>query len=186
MDDATIFAMAKGATLDDLRRVEGKAELVGGEIVRMTPAGIRHAYASAEIVASLREYAKRTGHGFALGDNAGFRVNLPHRQSFSPDAAFYIGPMTEDFAPGPPAFAVEIRSRDNSGASAEARMAAKRADYFTSGTLVIWDVDLAEGLVHVYRATHPDVPYTYVRGETAEAEPGVPGWSMPVSDLCPR
>ena len=32
------------ATLDDLRRVPGKAELVGGKIVFMTPAGGTHGY----------------------------------------------------------------------------------------------------------------------------------------------
>ena len=27
-------------------------------------------------------------------DGAGFHVNLPHRESFSPDAAYHIGPCT--------------------------------------------------------------------------------------------
>jgi hypothetical protein len=40
----------------------------------------------------LREYARRTGVGRAVSDNKGFRVNLPNRQSFSPDAAYYVGP----------------------------------------------------------------------------------------------
>jgi Uma2 family endonuclease len=183
MDDGRIFIMARHATLDDLRRVAGKAELVGGEIVRMTPAGLRHGYASGEIVASLREYARRTGRGFAIGDNVGFRVDLPHRQSFSPDAAFYAGPIIDDFGPGAPAFATEIRSKDDYGPSAEARMAAKRADYFAAGTLVVWDVDLDDGVVRVYRATKPDDPSVYSRGQVAEAEPAVPGWSMAVDDL---
>jgi hypothetical protein len=29
----------------------------------------------------------------------------------------------------------------------------------------------------------PDMPRIYRRGETAEAEPAVPGWTMPVDDL---
>ena len=66
----------------------------------------------------------------------------------------------------------------------ERAMAAKRADYFACGTLVVWDVDLlSEDVVKVYRASDPDHPTIYRRGETAEAEPAVPGWQMPVNDL---
>ncbi len=63
-------------------------------------------------------------------------------------------------------------------------MAAKRADYFAAGTLVVWDVDvLRDQVVRVYRADNPDRPTVYHRGETAEAEPALPAWSMPVDDL---
>jgi len=33
------------------------------------------------------------------------------------------------------------------------------------------------------QATDPDSPKVYRRGELAEAEPAVPGWTMPVEDL---
>jgi Uma2 family endonuclease len=175
------------ATVEDLRHVPEKAELVGGEIVRMSAVGLRHGYASAEIVASLREYARRTGRGYALGDNVGFIVNLPNRRSFSPDAAFHVGPMTDDFVEGAPIFAVEIRSKDDYGPVAEARLAAKRADYFAAGTLVVWDVDIKrEGLVRAYRAADPVNSSEHRRGEMADAEPALLGWSMPVDDLFPR
>lgn len=65
-------------------------------------------------------------------------------------------------------------------------MAAKRADYFAAGTKVVWDVDLlSEDVVRVYRSTSPDTPTVYRRGDTAEAEPAVPGWKMQVDDLLP-
>ena len=65
-------------------------------------------------------------------------------------------------------------------------MAAKRADYFAAGTRVVWDVDLlGEAVVRVYRASAPEASTTYARGQVAEAEPAVPGWSMPVDDLFP-
>jgi Uma2 family endonuclease len=63
-------------------------------------------------------------------------------------------------------------------------MAAKRADYFAAGTLVVWDVDLlSEQPVRVYRAADPDHPTIYRRGDLAEAEPALPGWFMPVDDI---
>jgi Uma2 family endonuclease len=111
---------------------------------------------------------------------------LPQRQSFSPDAAFHIRPMTADFIEGAPVFAVEIRSRHDYGPAAEARLAAKRADYFAAGTLVVWDADLERAQsVRVYRAGDPLNAVEYRRGTLAEAEPAVPGWSMPVDDLFP-
>ena len=173
------------ATLADLYRVKGKAELVGEEIVLMSPTGATPNYAAFEIAISLRDYARRIGKGRAVTDNAGFRVDLPHRQSFSPDAAYWTG---DDpgmrFFDGAPVFAAEVRSEDDYGPAAERAMAAKRADYFTAGTLVVWDVDLLnEDVVRVYRSSDPENPILYRRGELAEAEPAVPGWQMPVDDL---
>src|SRR4029434_10086866 len=80
------------ATIEDLYKVEGKAELVNGEIVEMPPAGDDPGYASGEIFAALRDYARRTKQGRAYGDGVGFHVNLPHREAFSPDAAYHVGP----------------------------------------------------------------------------------------------
>ena len=173
------------ATIEDLYRVPGKAELVDGKILHMAPTGGIPGYAGDEIYASLREYARRTRRGYAIGDNKAFRVNLPHRKSFSPDAAYYIGPDPGmKFFEGAPVFAVEVRSEGDYGARAERAMAKKRVDYFAAGTLVVWDVDLlSKDVVRVYRASDPDHPTIYRRGDVAEAEPAVPGWTMPVDDL---
>jgi Uma2 family endonuclease len=66
-------------------------------------------------------------------------------------------------------------------------MAAKRVDYFAAGTLVVWDVDLlSENVVQVYRSSDPENPVIYRRGQVAEAEPAVPGWTMAVDDLFPE
>ncbi|HLL77275.1 MAG TPA: Uma2 family endonuclease [Pyrinomonadaceae bacterium] len=176
------------ATIEDLYKIEGKAELVNGEIELMSPTGSRPGYAGDEIFASLREYSKRTRSGRAVGDNKAFRVDLPHRKSFSPDAAFHVGADTGmKFFDSAPVFAVEVRSEGDYGRKAEEKMARKRADYFAAGTQVVWDVDLlGEDVVRSYRAGTPDRPLIFRRGEAAHAEPAVPGWSMPVDDLFPE
>jgi Uma2 family endonuclease len=174
------------ATADDLARVpeNGKAELVDGRLVLMSPAGGFHGNASLKIVMSLYEYSRRTGVGHALGDNVGFLVTLPHRKSFCPDAAFFLGPLKKGFLDGPPVFAVEVRSDSDESPKGHRAMADKRRDYFDAGTLVVWDVDLfGEIVVRSYRAEAPDKPETYLRGQLANAEPAVPGWWMPVDDL---
>jgi Uma2 family endonuclease len=175
------------ATLEDLYRVDGKAELVGGRIVRMTPSGYLPSLVADEIHASLRAYA--TKHkGKALSDGVGYAVaELPSgRQSFSPDASYYSGPAPANrmrFVEGVPVFAAEVRRENDYKPSAAAEMAAKRADYFAAGTLVVWDVDPLAETVQVYRASDPEKPVVYRRGEIAEAEPAVPGWRMAVDDI---
>ena len=134
---------------------------------------------------SLRGYERQTRSGMAYPDNVAFLVDLPGRRSFSPDAAYFTGPppgMT--FLEGAPVFAGEVRSEHDYGPAAEREMAQKRADYFAAGTLVVWDVDLlSPEVVRVYRASDPERPARYRRGEVAEAEPALPGWRMAVDEL---
>ena len=53
-----------------------------------------------------------------------------------------------------------------------------------NGKAEIVDGELvAADVVKVYRASDPEHPAIYRRGDLAEAEPAVPGWSMPVDDL---
>jgi Uma2 family endonuclease len=173
------------ATREDLYKVEGKAELVNGEIVCMSPTGRKPARAGLRIAAHLLQHEERVGGGVAFPDNVGFIVNLPHRESFSPDAAWYTGPDTGmRFCEGAPIFAVEVRSAYDYGPAAEREMATKRTDYFACGTLVVWDVDLlSEEVIRVYKVSDPDHPVIFRRGETADAEPAVPGWRIAVDDL---
>ena len=176
---------ARPATIEDLYKVEGKAELVNGEIVLMSPTGRRPGYAADAIVVSLWQYAKQHRSGIAVADNRAFRVNLPHRKSFSPDAAFYVGPDSGmRFFDGAPVFAVEVRSENDYGAKAENAIEAKRRDYFSAGAQVVWDVDIqSDDVVKSYPANSPDTPTIFRRGDIAAAEPAVPGWRMPVDEM---
>jgi len=174
------------ATIEDLYRLpdNAKAEIVDGEIVLMSPTGDMPNRAGGSIYVSLRQHEGRTP-GRAYTDNVGFRVNLPNRESFSPDAAWCQGPSTGmKFLEGPPIFAVEVRSEYDYGPLAEQLMAAKRADYFAAGTQVVWDVDLlGPEVIKCYGANGPDTPRVFRRGVIADAEPAVPGWRMPVDEL---
>lgn len=175
----------RAAVIASLHDRESKAEIVDGKIVAMRPVGLYHARASFRIASSLDMHALRSGRGLAAGDGVAFIVALPRRWAFSPDAALYLGADNGgEFPEGAPVFAVEVRSKSEYGKAAERRMAAKRAEYFAAGTLVVWDVDvLREQLVRVYHAADPDAPKIYRRGDMAEAEPAVPGWSFAVEDL---
>jgi len=175
----------KRATIEDLYKVEGKAEIVEGRIAHMPPTGDDPGRASGSVYFSLRQYERQAKSGRAVSDNVAFRVDLPNRGSFSPDAAFHTGARTGmKFLEGSPVFAVEVRSESDYGPAAEREMAQKRADYFAAGTLVVWDVDLlSDEVVKSYSASDPENPKIFRRGEIADAEPAVPGWRMPVDDL---
>lgn len=178
------------ATIQDLYNVteNGKAEIVNGELVRMSPTGAKSGRAGGEIYFSLRLYEEQAGGGYAFPDNVGFVVSLPNRDSFSPDAAWYIGDVEGmDFVQGAPVFAVEVRSKNDYGPQAEQAIAQKIRDYFAAGTKVIWDVDLlSDVVIKKYTASDPTNPTLFRRGEIADAEPAVPGWKMPVDRLFRR
>jgi hypothetical protein len=77
------------ATLDDLYRAEGKAELIGGRIVAIMPAGRLPNLVARRIFRSLTAHVDLLGRGDAFTDNMGFAVPelSSGRQSFSPDVS---------------------------------------------------------------------------------------------------
>jgi Uma2 family endonuclease len=174
------------ATIEDLYSLpdDVKAEIVDGEILLMSPTGDMPGRAGGSICVSLRQQEGKTP-GRAYPDNVGFRVNLPNRESFSPDVAWYIGPFSGmKFLEGAPVFAVEVRSEYDYGPIAERAMAEKRSDYFAAGTQVVWDVDLlGTDVIRCYEVNTPNTPRIFRRGDIADAEPAVPGWRMSVDEL---
>jgi Uma2 family endonuclease len=167
----------------ELYTIDGKAEIVDGRIELMSPTGGKPGRAGYRICRSLEPFEAALG-GYVYPDNVAFLVDLPKRKSFCPDAAFSSQPPGMEFVKGAPEFAVEVRSEGDYGAAAERKMTRKRADYFAAGTKVVWDVDLLrDDVVREYTSESQDVPTIYRKGEVAEAEPAVPGWTFPVNDL---
>jgi Uma2 family endonuclease len=178
----------RAATLDDLRRARGKAELIGGRIVQLMPTGFLPGQIGGRIYRALDDFAVQHGSGVALPDNVGFVVpKLPSgRQSFAPDAAYFVGPPPRDamdFVEGAPTLAVEVRSKGDYGPAAEQEIAAKRSDYFAAGTLVVWDVDPMARSIKSYGAAAPDQPAQFAPGQIADAQPAVPGWQIAVDRI---
>jgi Uma2 family endonuclease len=176
------------ATIEDLYRYtgEGKAELVDGRIVPLGPVGDMYGSAAGSVAFSLAEFRRATcALGRVYTSTVVFLCDLPHRKSISPDASWYTGPRSGvKFLPQAPDFACEIRSSDEHSPEVEARIAAKRVDYFAIGTEVVWDVDLHDDdVIRVYRSENPESFTIYRHGEFAEAEPAVPGLTMPVDEL---
>src|SRR5437667_10583669 len=103
------------ATIEDLYKVEGKAELVNGEIVEMPPAGDEPGRASLKVAANLLNYEQRTGIGPAYPHGTGLHVHLPHPEALSPDAAYEIAPPARiELLDGAPVFPAGDRSWNDS------------------------------------------------------------------------
>lgn len=178
-------AVTTESLLEKLYQIDGKAEIVNGEIVEMPPTGYEPGRAGFNITSRLKDYERKTRKGVSVPDNVAFKVNLPNRKSFSPVASFFTGSTSGmKFLDGTPVFAVEVRSENDYGMKAERQLADKRDDYFAAGSQVVWDVDLlSEDIIKSYRSDNPKEPRVFRRGELADAEPALPGWEMQVDEL---
>lgn len=186
--DVMLLAEEEIATLADLLREPGKAELINGRIVRYMSTGLRHGRIVRRLILLLATFLESYGRGEVLADNVGFAVPklTSGRESFSPDVSYYDGPEQTDemdFVQGPPTIAIEVRSKDGYGNSAAQDMSRKRADYFEAGTLIVWDVDSVAECIHAYTANNPMVARTFRRGDVADAETVLPGWRVNVDEI---
>ena len=75
-----------------LCKESGKVEIIGGRIQRFATTGRMPGFAGDEIFSYPRLFVKATKPGgIVVGDHKSFLCDLPHRQSFAPDAAYYEG-----------------------------------------------------------------------------------------------
>jgi Uma2 family endonuclease len=177
------------ATIDDLYLVKEKAELIDGVIVHLPPHGCFPAAICMEILISLREFTKHIRRRRVYGGKLAYALPRPlknGRLSFSPDVSYFTGPLPANrmkFIEGTPTFAVEVRSEGDYTPAAEREIAAKRADYFEAGTLVVWDVDPVAKTIRSFTSSAPSHPMVFRLGDVAHAEPAVRGWTVQVAEL---
>ncbi|WP_169976666.1 Uma2 family endonuclease [Tautonia rosea] len=178
------------ATVDDLYQIDGNAELIDGRIIPLMPTGHLPNQVAGRIYRRLADFVDDRGTGFVYTDSMGFTVPelASRRESFSPDVSFLDGEAPVNrmrFVEGPPTFAVEVRSDVDYGPAADRSYAAKRADYFEAGILVVWDIDPVGEVIRSYRHDRPEAPTTFTQGQIADAEPAVPGWRLEVDSVFP-
>lgn len=170
--------------MEQLMKIDGKAEIVGGKIKSQMPTGKEPGLSALQIVVSLYMYAQRIGRGRAVGDNAIFRVDLPNRKTFSPDAAYIDEERDGSMRgiQGAPLFAVEVRSENDYGLPAERAIEAKIAEYLAAGTRAVWDVDLlSENVVTLHQPQAE--PQIFRRGDVVNAGAALVDWTMNVGEI---
>jgi Uma2 family endonuclease len=181
------MATKSEATIEDLYNApdDEMYELIDGKLVGMPPTGFEPNLVAGEIFVAVRAHTQTTGDGYAMPSVIAYIVNLPHRRSFSPDASIARAAPENRMrvVDGAPIFAAEVRSESDYGNAADRAYRAKRAEYFAAGTIVVWDVDPVAQTILSDRADIPDTPTVFRMGTFADAEPALPGWRVPVSDI---
>ena len=119
-----------------------RMELVRGQVVRMTPAGFRHAAVAGRLFELLSGHARSSGIGRVLPP-AGFRLASNPDTVREPDLAFVrqerLNKIGEPpgFYPGPPDLAIEIVSPTDRPSAIRAKV----TQYLDLGVRMVWVVD---------------------------------------------
>ena len=110
-----------------------------------------------------------------------FLVGANRDQSRKPDVAYVAGPMPtepEAIFMLVPTLAVEVISPNNTAEEMEAKV----AEYLAAGTQLVWLTFPESRTVIAFWA---DGGAVFKAGDTITAEPVLPGFSCPVTDLFP-
>ena len=157
-------------------------ELSRGELVPLTPVGIRHATVVSNLDRMLGGYVKEKGLG-VVGTEGGFYLSRNPDTLRAPDVAFISKDriakegIPEKFAEFPPDLAVEVLSPEDTASEIQKKV----EEYLTAGVPLVWVVDPANQRVTVYRSLLD------VKVLTADQEldggPVLPGFRAPIKEI---
>lgn len=150
-----------------------------GEIVIVPPAGMESDYQSVEVIAQLRQWARRDGRGKAFGSSVEFI--LPTSAALSPDAAWVSNErlaqvskaQRRKFPPLSPEFVVEVISPSDRLPDAKKKM----EEWLRGGVELAWLIHGDEQKVYVYRAGHAE-PAVLSSVATLKADGPVAGFEL--------
>lgn len=165
-------------------------ELVDGRLVKqhyfretengMTPSGLAHALTITHCTRTVGKFSDSRKLGEMLIHPA-FLVGVNRDQIRKPDVAFIAGPpptAPEAILALVPALAVEIISPNNTAAD----LFNKVEEYLVAGVQLVWQLFPERRSVIAY---WPDWAAVFRPGDTITADPALPGFACPVTDLFP-
>jgi Uma2 family endonuclease len=163
--------------------VLGPCELVKGEIVRMSPGGIRHSRVTGKAFSLLDAHCRPRKLGRILTGEAGVIVARRPDTVRGADVAFISydrlsrDAAEDGFLQQPPELVIEVLAKD---ASWE-KMDEKVAEYHAFGVDLVWVLDPHTLTVRAYpRNASPQILRDT---DTATADPHVPGFSVRVAQF---
>jgi Uma2 family endonuclease len=169
------------AELMALPKDGNKYELVNGEL-QMSPAGGHgHGDIIAWLSGRLVMHVRENKLGIVYDGQTGFWMKSGNLRS--PDISV-VGkdrlkefPKQRGFLHIAPDLAVEVLSESDISTT----ISEKAAEYFDSGTQLLWVVNPVEKTVLVYHSATPDT--LLKSGDSLDGENVVPGFSMPIDEL---
>jgi Uma2 family endonuclease len=146
---------------DDFARIPDPGypvELVEGRIMRMTPPRPYHGYICMQIGSILREFVRRSGLGFVVGNDSGIITRRDPDTVRGADVAFYRAERIpgsvlprERYLDVPPDLVVEVLSPSDRWPE----ILTKVAEYLSAGVALVAVVDPEHRSVHVYSSQAP-------------------------------
>jgi Uma2 family endonuclease len=154
-----------------------------GEVIVMPPAFSDTGNRNFNIAAQLWNWTEREGTGLGFDSSTGF--TLPNGATRSPDAAWIKlarwNQLTEkqkaSFAPICPDFVIELRSKSDTVASLQKKM----AEYLANGTILGWLIDRQNRQVHIYRP-HQE-PVILHDPQRVDGNPELPGFELVMAKI---
>ncbi len=161
----------------------GRAELVRGELVKMSPSGGEHGTLTVAIGALLLNFVKPRKLGQVFGAETGIVVSRDPDTVRAADAAYmskervaHVADLTK-FLDVPPELVVEVVSPTDRWSEVEEKV----SEYLAVGVLVVWVINPKTRSVHVYRPSS-DV-LRLVEGDMLSGADVLPGFSVAVKEL---
>ena len=172
-------------TTDDLLQMStmGRAELIRGELVKMTPSGGEHGISTVTIGSLLLNFVKPRNLGRVFGAETGIIISRDPDTVRAADVAYMSNErlaQVEDltkFLDVAPDLVVEVVSPTDRWSEVEEKV----AEYLGIGVRLVWVLNPRARSVHIYR------PSGEVRrigeGDTLDGEDVLPGFAVAVKEL---
>ena len=166
-----------------IAEVLGPCELVNGEIVQMSPGGLRHSEITGRAYFLLESHNRVRRLGRVLTGEAGFIVRRRPDTVRGADVAFisYLrlpkDTQITGFLEVPAELIIEVLSDDTSWSEMETKI----GEYHAAGVDLVWVLDSRTLSLRAYPRGAP--PVLLHGPDTASADPHMPGFSCRVGDF---
>jgi Uma2 family endonuclease len=157
----------------------GRCELIYGELVMMSPAGLPHGIVAMRIGRFLGEFVDEYGLGIVLAAETGFKVESDPDLVRAPDASFIRnerlgGALPRGFFEGVPDLAIEVVSPDDT----KREVAEKVNMWLVHGATSCWVADPGTMTITIHRIGQD--PIRLSCADELRDEPTLPGFAMRV------
>ncbi|MEA5535691.1 Uma2 family endonuclease [Crocosphaera sp. XPORK-15E] len=173
-------------TVKDLEKLQAehpdyRMELVGGDVIFMSPSGLESDEVAAAIVAQLSNWVRPRKLGRVTASSGGFRLPNADGDVRAPDASFILAQRlprtTEDYAELVPDLMFEVKSKTDS----LTKLREKIQQFLELGTTVGVLVDPRTRTMEVCRLNADKI--VLKDGDVLEVPELLPGWELPVVEI---